>query len=309
MVKRNIISTILIVLLSIPILFFQSCPISRRETANPGLQRPPWAVNKPGGVYVELLILDSSIEYNPLEGFTNTYPVICKSSIYTGEKKTYKVDYRILSSVVTRPFSASCNIEEAEYDPIKGNIFVTEKESSVYELNVPKGLEAIQNVNLIIEYNVSNLITKIKIPMTIRKPVSGTVSSTEVPIYYTASPVIPRSDRIKIDITSKGFVFYLDIVDAVGCFRGYKKLPQFKIGDQIKISVVAAGSNIDSISCTPQTITTFPTTIRCSIDLSKNKDIYSLFSSETGIYIEVNIDLAYSCSMMQSYTIPVIRQI
>lgn len=309
MMKRTAFSLVLVFLLTMPVMFFQSCPTFSKNVEQTNLQRPSWATNKAGSLSVDIINLDPKIEYNPTEAFSNSYTVVCRSYIYSGEKRTYNINYRILSSVIAKEVRGSCTVDEAEYDPIKGVVYPFEIETKEYNLEIPKGLEAIQAVNINIEYNISNLLTKINIPMNIKKPASGSVLTIDTPIYYTASPIIPKSDKIKIDVTSRSVIFYIELIDAVECFKGYKKPPQFKFGENIKVTATAAGVNLDGISCTPTTITSLPALIRCSIDLTKNKDIYNLFSSEAGTYLEVSINLDYSCSMIKSYNIQIIRQI
>ncbi|MEM0379617.1 MAG: hypothetical protein QW184_01100 [Nanopusillaceae archaeon] len=309
MMKRTVFSLILAFLLALPTILFQSCPITSEAKREEKLLKAEWAVNKPGKISVELSDLDTFIEYNTVEGFNNTYPVICKSYIYTGEGKTYTINYRILSSVMPGEVLGSCELEEAEYDSIKKNVFPMEKESIKYELKIPAGLEAINNVNIVIEYNISELFTKIKIPATLRKPPTGSTSSLETLISYTSSPIVPKSDKIKIDITSKSAIFYLDIIDAEKCFEGYRRQPPLRIGNEIIVNAVIAGKKIDGISCTPTTINTLPATLRCSIDLTKNNEIYQLFASETGVYMEVDLVLKYTCSMRNMYNIQIVRQV
>ncbi|MEM0333731.1 MAG: hypothetical protein QXX30_04725 [Candidatus Aenigmatarchaeota archaeon] len=309
MMKRTIFSVVLVFLVTLPTILFLSCPITTGGRREERVAKAEWAVNKPGKVVVELSDLDVFIEYNIAEDFSNIYSVVCKSYIYTGEKRTYTVNYRILSSVVPGEVLGSCTIGEAEYDSIKGIVFPIEEESMKYELKIPKGLEAISNVNIVIEYNISNLFTKVKIPATVRKPPAGSTSSLETTISYTSSPIVPKSDKIKIDITSRGIIFYLELIDAERCFEGYRRPPSLRIGNEVIINAVVAGRKIDEVSCTPTTINTLPATLRCSIDLTKNDEIYRLFASETGTYIEIDIVLRYVCSMRNTYNIQVIRQV
>ncbi|MEM4819528.1 MAG: hypothetical protein QXQ91_04395 [Nanopusillaceae archaeon] len=308
MMKRTIFSIVLVFLVTLPTILFLSCPITtggRREERG---TKTEWAVNKPGKIVVELSDLDTFIEYNIAEDFSNVYSVVCKSYIYTGEERKYTVNYRIMSSVSPGETLGSCIVGEAEYDPIKGTVFPIEEESMKYELKIPKGLEAINNVNIVIEYNVSNLFTKVKIPATVRRPPAGSTSSLETTISYTSSPIVPKSDKIKIDVTSRSIIFYLELIDAERCFEGYRRPPSLRIGNEIIVSAVVAGRKIDDVSCTPTTINTLPATLRCSVDLTKNDEIYRLFASETGIYVEIDIVLKYMCSMRNTYNIQIIRQ-
>ncbi|MEM4773146.1 MAG: hypothetical protein QW648_04030 [Nanoarchaeales archaeon] len=308
MMKKAIFSLILVFVITLPTILFQSCPITSKEKKEGALSKTEWAVNKPGKILVELANIDPLIEYDVNKGFNSAYPVICKSYIYTGEGKEYTVSYRILSSVATDEIFGSCIVGEAEYDSIKGILIPTEEGSIEYEFVIPRGLEAISNINIAIEYNISDLFTKIKIPATVRKPPAGSVSSLETIVSYTATPIVPKSDKIKIDVTSRSIIFYLELIDAERCFEGYRRQPPLKVGENIIVNAIAVGKEISEISCAPTTISILPATLRCSIDLTKDNEIYRLFASETGVYIEISIVLKYKCSMRNTYNIRVVRQ-
>lgn len=283
-------------------MLFQTCFLVGRAQEVQPYQRPSWAVNKPGTVELYIPDIDTIIEYNPNASYNATYTLSIRSTIYTGEKRNYIVRYEVISSVSGSIVNNSTNVREAYYESVSGRIDANEYDLGSFNFSIPPNLEGLLSVTLVIEYNVTNLSTKINIPIQIKKPPSGTLSVTNVPIFYSASPIVPQSDTARVEVTSKRAIVSFNITDAVGCIsKDRRTLINYAY------NLKYADKNVSIVSCKPlPPLKSLPTEIRCTINLEGDEKIYKSFTSQAGVYLELEIGVGpYNCSMSRSYTISV----
>jgi len=305
--KKGVTSLLFIIPLLGAVMLFQACPFglsrAKAETVQP-YQRPFWAVNKPGTIELYIPDIDTIVEYSPKTLYNTTYTLVVRSTIYTGENKNYPVRYEIISSVLGRIIENSTSIGEAYYESTSGRIDPNETDLGSFNFVIPPNLEGLLSVNLVINYNITGLLTKINIPMQIKKPPSGTFSVVSVPIFYSASPIVPKENTARVEVTSKRVIVSFNITDAVGCLSGDRR-----ISINYNYRLKYAGKEVDKeiISCMPSSpLKSLPTEIRCTINLERNQDILSSFASQAGVYLELEINISpYNCAMSKLYTISI----
>jgi len=300
--RRGVASIILVMPLLAALMLFQACslPGGKSQNVQP-FQRPAWAVNKYGSIDLYVSNLDTAIDYNPNERYSTTYTLSYKSNVYTGGGK-YTVSYEIISSVSGVVDRGSTSIEEASYESTSGALYASEGDIKNFNFEIPKGLEGLVNVKLVINYNISGLKTKIIVPIDIKRPASGTVLTTEVPIFYSASPVIPSSDKARLEVSSRRIVVTFNIGDLGECFSSYRRLPTVTYDARL----IYAGREVNILSCNPSNLRSFPAQIICSINIDGDEGVKRAFNSEAGVHLELSIDIGpYDCMMSRSYTIQV----
>jgi len=298
--RRGVASLVFVIPLLATLMLFQACslPGGKSQNVQP-FQRPTWAVNKYGSIDLYISNLDTVIDYNPSEGYSTTYTLSYKSSVYTGGGK-YKVSYEIISSVSGVIDRGSTDIEEASYESTSGALYASEGDIKNFNFEIPKNLEGLMNVNLVINYNISSLETKIIIPIDVKKPTSGTALTTEAPIFYSASPVIPNSDKAKLEVTSRRIIVTFNIIDSGNCFSNYKRSPSVNYN----VKLIHAGREVNIVSCNPSSLRSFPAQIICSINVDGDEGVKSAFNSGAGVHLELSIDIGpYDCMISRSYVI------
>jgi len=300
--KKGVASIIIVMPLLASLMLFQACSLPGGKSQNiQPFQRPEWAVNKYGNIDLYVSNLDTAIDYNPNEEYSTTYTLSYKSNVYTGGGR-YTVSYEIISSVSGVIDRGSTQIEEASYESTTGALYASEGDIKNFNFVIPKGLEGLVNVNLVINYNISDLRTKIIIPIDVKRPASGTVLTTEAPIFYSASPIVPSSDKAKLEVSSRRIVVTFNIGDLGGCFSNYNRLPTITYNARL----IYGGSEVKILSCNPSSLRSFPAQIICSINVDGNEDVKKAFNSEAGVHLELSIDIGpYNCTISRSYTIQV----
>jgi len=306
--KRGLTSLLFIIPLLGAVMLFHACPFGfpRAKAEEVSYQKPTWAVNKPGTIELDIEGIEPPIEYNPNMTYRENCTLKAKSTVYTGDERVYGVSYEISYSFKYLG-NSSKNIGEADYS--SGELSPNETDITNFELIIPKGYEAIQNVKISIKYNITNLMTKIHIPMDIKKPPSGQSSTMEFPIFYSASPIIPKTDKAQVTILSRKVVISFNLTDAVGCLSEYKGKQYVNYRVELYGGIGQGGEKrkIENISCTPSSpIQLSPNVqIKCTIDLEKDPEIYQIFSS-VGAHLELYMYIGpYSCSLKKEKIIPV----
>jgi len=306
--RKGVASVILVIPLLAAVMLFNACPIPFAKAHEvPPFQRPEWAVNKYGNIDLYVSDLDTIIDYNPNEGYSAIHTLSYTSTVYTGGGK-YTVSYEITSSILGVIDRGSTQIEEASYESTTGALHASEGDIKNFNFVIPKSLEGLQNVTLVISYNISGLRTKIVIPIDVKRPASGTVLTTEAPIFYSASPVIPSSDKARLEVSSRKIIVMFNLSDFGGCFSKYKKYRRFpSVIVSYDASLKYADREVKNIlSCDPKSLKIFPVQIICSINVDGDESIKKAFNSEAGVHLELIIDVGpYDCMMSRSYTIQV----
>jgi len=300
--RRGVASLVFVIPLLATLILFQPCfvPFAKAHET-PSYQRPVWAVNKYGNIDLYISDLNTVIDYNPNESYSTTYTLSYKSSLFTGGGK-YRVSYEIISSVLGVIDRGSIDIEEASYESTLGVFNVLEGDIKSFNLEIPKGLEGLEQVRLIVDYNISGLKTKINIPIDVQKPASGTVLINETPIFYSASPIIPSSNKARLEVSSRRIVVIFNISDLGGCFSGYRRPPTISYN----VKLIYAGREVNIVSCNPSSLRSFPAQITCSINVDGDEGVKSAFNSKAGVHLELNLDIGpYDCVRVSSYTIQV----
>jgi len=294
-------------ILTIPLLatlmLFQSCFSlgGGSQNVQPS-QRPTWAVNKYGNIDLYISNPDVVIDYNPKDGYSTTYTLSYKSSIFTGGGK-YTVSYEVVSSVSGIIDRGTTDIEEASYVSASGTLYSLEGDIKNFNFEIPKGLEGLINVYLVVNYNISGLKTKINIPIDVKRPPSGTILNAEAPIFYSASPLVPTSDKAGLAVLMRRVIVSFNVSDLGGCFSNYKRQPVVNYN----VTLVYAGRKVNNIvSCNPSSLRSFPAQIICTINIDGDDDIRTAFLTGAGVHMELFIDIGpYDCTMTKSYTIQV----
>jgi len=306
--KRGLAGLLFVIPLLASVMLFQTCPLKTEgttSTAPPSYKRPSWAVNAPGTIKLYIPDIDTVIEYDPNAGYTTTYTLAANSSIYTGGENNYTVQYEIVSSVSGVMASGSANIGEADYESSSGILYPNEQDINEFNFSVPPGLEGLLSVSLVINYNITGLETNIVIPIQIKKPPSGTFSVINVPIFYSASPIVPKGSSAEVDVTPKKAIVLFNLTDATGCLSGYERPPNLNYVVELKYGSEEVGQG-NILSCMPSSIRGLPTQIMCIINLDEDQNLYSMFTSEAGAYLELDIGVGpYTCMTSTLYTIPV----
>jgi len=309
--KKGVTSLLFIIPLLGAVMLFQACSLpSPRPKSQPvqPYQRPSWAVNKPGAIELSIPDIDTVIEYDPKTIYNTSYTLFISSAVYTGEKdKVYTIKYEVISSVSGRIKEGTINIGEAYYESTSGRIDPNETDLGSFYFVIPPNLEGLLSVSLVVNYNVTGLLTKINIPIQIRKPPSGTFSTVSVPVFYSASPIVPKENTARVEVTSKRAIVSFNVTDAIGCLGGDRKTPisyTYKLRYANKEYTSEEGS---VISCMPSSsLRSLPTEIRCTINLEGDQDIYSSFTSQAGVYLELEINIGpYNCTMSKLYMISI----
>jgi len=304
--KRGLASLLLIIPLLGAVMLFSSCPIKTAEASTvPAYQRPSWAVNKPGTIKLYISDIDAVIEYDPNMSYNTTYTLSSNSSIYIDGGKSYTVQYEIISSISGVIKSGSASISEADYESSSGTLDPNNQDIGNFSFSIPPGFEGIQSINLVINYNITGLKTKIDIPIQIKKPPSGTSSVISVPIFYSASPIVPKENSARVEVTSRTAIVSFNLTDATGCLSMYTRFPSINYDVKLKYGDKEVGQG-NIFYCKPSSIKGLPTEIRCTINLDKDSNLYSMFTSQAGAYLELEMEVGpYNCMTSTLYTISV----
>jgi len=305
--RKGIASVILVMPLLAAVMLFNACPLPGNKSQGvQQYQKPFWAVNKPGTIELVVEGIDLPIEYDPNTTYSVDYTLKAISTIFTGEESKYKVYYEIVDSF-RYVGTGFVDVEQAEYSG--GDLSPTENDIGTFKLIIPKGYQLLQNVKLTIKYNITNLMTKIGIPMDIEKPPAGQSSIIEVPVFYSASPIIPKTDKARIVVQSRTVIVSFNLTDAVGCLSGYRTSPYIGYRAELYGGLVGEEKRKieNALSCTPSNIQ-LPSNaqIKCTIYLDRDQDIYKIFSSGSSVHLELYIYLGpYNCSLEKEKKIPV----
>ncbi|RDD52538.1 hypothetical protein BA065_01065 [Nanoarchaeota archaeon NZ13-N] len=304
--KKSTINLLLILPLLGAVMLFHACPIiigkAESQEVKP-YQRPSWAVNKPGSIDLLVSDVDAIVDYTVSQGYETEYTLSYSSSVYTGEKdKKYKVDYIIGSSfgIIEQ---GSNSTSEAYYESLSGIFYPDTADIKKFKFVIPANLSGIIYVKLYLIYNVSDLKTKILIPLDVKKPPSGISEiSSNISIFYSASPLVPSNNTAFLQVTPRIITVNFNITDAVGCLAGYTRIQPIQYTAKVKYGSSYVNSE-GFINCKPSYIKSIPANITCIIEIYKDNNIYKAFSlGEVHLDLEFEID-KYSCSFTREYII------
>jgi len=303
--KRGIASLVIVMPLLATLMLFQACSLpgseSKLQNVQPA-QRPTWAVNKYGNIDLYILNLDSVIAYDPNEGYKTTYTLSYRSNLYTGGEGKYRVSYEIISSILGIIDRGSADIGEASYESSSGFLYPSEGDIKDFNFEIPKNLEGLMRVYLVVNYNISGLKTKINIPIDVKRPPSGTILNAETSIFYSASPLIPTSDKAGLAVLLRKIIVTFNVSDFGGCLRDHSRSSNIAY----KAKLIYAGRETNIVSCGPSSLKSFPAQIICTINIDGDNDIRTAFMTGTNIHLELNIEIGpYNCTSSKSYTIQV----
>lgn len=286
-----------------------------------------WAADQPG--YITFQIPQFFIYYNPSIPYTSTtFEIQYTNSMYY-PNQTYQLQYQISSDVGsvylasnTSESGGIINLPSAYYNPNSNQLQAFSSILGPFVLNISGGLSTLSNVIITLNYTIPNVKTKMIIPFILRNPPEGEGEIVEnVPVYYTASPIVPSNYAI-LTLMPGYAQLEFNISDVEGCSTETLETNYFYYIQVSELNLVilkgATGetvynltqnSNIaqcSGISSGNQITFSYGYTpsqeIFCQInENSLPSDILnSIATSGVGGYLE--LDLQYNCSGIIQYT-------
>jgi hypothetical protein len=301
--------------------YFSTCPIGNIGSGNLGffnmgssnLYKPSWALNQPGNVYLYVQA-PSSLNYSESNGLNYKLPIIYVNNIYTMSNSQLGVSYYIYSYALSSLYSGNFNAEPATYNSSSNQLSPSNSTIGNIEVSLSPGLQAVPSqIPIVVEYNISNVITNILIPLQLNYSNSQTTLSE--PVYYSSSPITPVSSNINVNETNGNVYFSISFQDSVGCFSNIYSNNQATFNVNAELSIIGANQiNIpngdDGFSCSPtQNVPINSSTISCSINIQQlaqnSPQIQNLINSNLGIPAYILMNLSYNCYEEFTYNIPV----
>jgi len=303
--------------------YFSTCPIGNIGSGNSGffnsgssnLYKPSWALNQPGNIYLYIQA-PSSLNYSESNGLDYKLSVIYVNSIYTMSNSQMRVSYYIYSYALSSPYFGNFNAEPAIYNSSSGQLIPSNSTIGNIEISLSPGLQAVPTqIPIVLEYNISNVITNILIPLQLNYSNSQIILSE--PVYYSSSPITPISSTIDVNETNGNVYFSISFQDSVGCFSNVYSNNQATFNVNAELHIIGANKiNIPNgeggFSCTPtQKVPINSSTISCSINIQQlsqnNPEIQNLLNSNLGLQAYVLMNLSYNCYEKYIYNIPVTK--
>lgn len=178
--------------------YFTACntpgPNSNSSNNLNQFQKPYWAVDQPGYITFNSPTLNSQVVYNKNSGSSYSIYIQYQNNIFFDKSTKLNLEWQIFSSVgYVNPSSGSLELSQGVSN---GNIV----EPSIGQigpitLKIGSGLQSVQNLNIVFNYTLSNVETRIEIPMLIKAPSEGESQQTEyIPVYYSSSPIVPSNN-------------------------------------------------------------------------------------------------------------------
>jgi len=312
-----------VVLVGTTLFYFSTCPLGDIGIGNFGsfnvgssdLHKPSWALNRPGNVYLYIQA-PPSLNYSESSGLNYKLPLIYINDIYTMSNSQLEVSYYVYSYALSFPYSDKFNAEPAIYDSSSKKLSPSNSTIGDIEISLSPGLQLIPSqITIVVEYNISNVVTNVLIPLQLKYSNNQTTSSK--PVYYSSSPIIPTSSNINVNETNGSIKFLITFGDAVGCFSNVYSKNQTTFNVSAELYIIGANKiNIPNggkeFSCRPtQNVPINSSTISCSINtqqLAQNyPEIATLLNSSLGLPAYVLMNLSYNCYERREYNIPVIK--
>ena len=303
--------------------YFSTCPIGNIGSGNSGffnsgnsnLYQPSWALNQPGNIYLYIQA-PSSLNYSESNGLDYKLPVIYVNNIYTMSNSQLEVSYYVYSYALSSPYSGNFNAEPAIYNSSSNQLVPSNSTIGNIEVSLSPGLQLVPTqIPIVIEYNISNIITNILIPLQLNY--SNSQITLREPVYYSSSPITPAYSNINVNETNGNIYFSISFQDSVGCFSNTYSNNQATFNVNAELDIIAA-NQIDILngeggfSCTPtQDVLINSSTISCSINMQQlsqnNPEIQNLLNSNLGLQAYVLMNLSYNCYEEDIYNIPVTK--
>jgi len=304
--------------------YFSTCPIGNIgsgnsrffNSENSNLYKPSWALNQPGNIYLYIQT-PPSLNYSESNGLDYKLPVIYVNNIYTMSNSQLGVSYYIYSYALSSPYSGNFNAEPAIYNSSSSNQLVPSNSTiGNIEISLSPGLQAVPTqIPIVVEYNISNVITNVLIPLQLNYS-NGQITLSE-PVYYSSSPITPTYSNINVNETNGNVYFSISFQDSVGCFSNVYSNNQATFNVNAELDIIAANkidipNGKEGFSCTPtRNVPINSSTISCNIDMQKlsqnNPEIQNLLNSNLGLQAYVLMNLSYNCYEKYIYNIPVTK--
>jgi len=185
--------------------YFSTCPIGNIGSGNLGffnmgssnLYKPSWALSQPGNVYIYVQA-PSSLNYSESNGLDYKLPLIYVNNIYTMSNSQLGVSYYVYSYALSSPYSGNFNAEPATYNSSSDQLIPSNSTIGNIEVSLSPGIQAVPSqIPIVVEYNISNVVTNVLIPLQLNYS-NGSITLSE-PVYYSSSPVTPASSNINVN--------------------------------------------------------------------------------------------------------------
>jgi len=303
--------------------YFSTCPIGNIGFGNFGfsnsgssnLYQPSWAVSQPGNVYIYVQA-PSSLNYSESSGLNYTLPLIYVNNIYTMSNSPLEVSYYVYSYALSSPYSGNFNAEPATYNSSSDQLIPSNSTLGNIEVSLSPDIQAVPSqIPIGVEYNISNVVTNVLIPLQLNYS-NGSITLSE-PVYYSSSPVTPASSNINVNENDDNLSFSISFQDSVGCFSNVYSDSQATFNVSAELSIIGTTlinipNGEEGFSCSPtQNVSISSSSISCSIDLQQlaqnNQGIQNLLNSNLGIPAYVLMNLSYNCYEEFTYNIPVTK--
>jgi len=303
--------------------YFSACPVGNIGSGNLGffnsgssnLYKPSWALNQPGNVYIYVQA-PSSLNYSESSGLNYTLPLIYVNNIYTMSNSQLEVSYYVHSYALSSPYSGNFNAEPATYNSSSNQLIPSNSTIRNIEVSLSPGLQVVPTqIPIIVEYNISNVVTNLLIPLQLNYSNSSITLSE--PVYYSSSPVTPASSNINVNEIYGNIYFSISFQDSVGCFSNVYSNSQatFNVNAELRIigtTPINIPNGREGFSCNPtQNVPISSSAISCIINLQQlaqnNPEIQNLLNSNLGIPAYILMNLSYNCYEKVIYNIPVTK--
>jgi hypothetical protein len=300
--------------------YFSTCPIGSGNLGffnmgSSNLYHPSWALNQPGNIYLYIQA-PSSLNYSESSGLNYNLPVIYVNNIYTMSNSQLEVSYYIYSYALSSPYSGNFNAEPPAYNSSSNQLIPSNSTIGNIEVSLSPGLQIVPTqIPIAVEYNISNVVTNILIPLQLNY--SNSQITLSEPVYYSSSPITPVSSTINVNETNGNIYFSISFQDSVGCFSNIYSNSQATFNVNAELDIIAANqinipNGVGGFSCTPtQDVPINSSTISCSINIQQlaqnNPEIQNLLNSNLEIPAYVLMNLSYNCYEENIYNIPITK--
>jgi hypothetical protein len=303
--------------------YFSTCPIGNIGSGNLGffnmgnsnLYKPSWAVSQPGNVYIYVQA-PSSLNYSESSGLDYKLPLIYVNNIYTMSNSQLEVSYYVYSYALSSPYSGNFNAEPATYNSSSDQLIPSNSTIGNIEVSLSPGLQVVPSqIPIIVEYNISNVVTNVLIPLQLNY--SNSQITLSEPVYYSSSPITPVSSNINVNEVDGNIYFSISFQDSVGCFSNVYSNSQATFNVNAELDIIGTTPiNIPNggggFSCNPtQNVPISSSSISCIINLQQlaqnNPEIQNLLNSNLGMPAYILMNLSYNCYEEVTYNIPVTK--
>ncbi len=305
--------------------YFSTCPIGNVGSGNFGFfnigsgssnsYKPSWALNQAGNVYLYIQA-SSSLNYSESNGLNYKLPLVYVNNIYTMSNSQLNVSYYVYSYVLSSPYSGNFNAEPAFYNSTSNRLSPSNSTIENIEISLSPGLQTVPSqIPIVVEYNISNVVTNILIPLQLNY--SSSQISLREPIYYSSSPITPVDSNVNVNEINGIMYFSIAFQDSVGCFSNAYSSNQATFNITAELRIIGSKQiNIlngdDGFSCNPiQNVPISSSTVLCSINLQQltqnNPEIQNLLNSNFVVPAYVLMNLSYNCYEKRVYNIPVTK--